>query len=148
MNNLNLQIQQKTYETSKHSESMNIPGCSEDDDYTHRVQEALATEYWLFWLSSPKITISFSPTSGLIINHMDSGVYGRDHTVKQTNREGLFPPEGGYLQTTETRILMFLRSMLKLSLQDWDHCTTQAEKNTSKGVGKSIKWNNAVLQCC
>ena len=46
MNNLKLQIHKRdTYETSKHSESMNIPGCSEDDGYTHRVQESLATEY-------------------------------------------------------------------------------------------------------
>ena len=34
---------EKTYETFKHSESMNIPGCSEDDGYAHRVQESLAT---------------------------------------------------------------------------------------------------------
>ena len=34
---------------------------------------------------SKTIPISFSPASGIIMNDMDSGVYDRDHTVKQRN---------------------------------------------------------------
>ena len=52
---------------------MNIPGCSEEDDYTHRVREALFTEYSQSF-GNLLLKYPFSPTSGIIISHMDSGV--------------------------------------------------------------------------
>ena len=69
MNNLKLKNIKETYETSKHSENMNIPGCSEEDDYTSGRQEALATEYsqsFDYLLNTIPTTSSTLP-AGLII---------------------------------------------------------------------------------
>ena len=129
---------------------MNIPGCLEVATHTD------VREIWRqnapSSLTVLPLSTHFSPASGLLITHMSSGFSCLGSHINRDKWSGFSPKEGVCplqrevtLRLTETRILMSLRSLLKLIYaaaglrplhhSDWDHSN------------KPIHDKEIILQC-